>query len=310
MTLAALGAAVLLLGGEGGAGDPGASTLATLTIHPVSGTPVELFALDEVWVDALSEGPGFDLVMSATNPTLIDIDGLSWPTQLTSAQGHTLAISNMSMSIDGTYSNPEVTSPPWYRRKGYSTRDGDLIVRFGYRLTASASQPPGTYTGLFTIEADAPDHNTGQITQQMTLTVEVRAPISVTTHPLDAGVLSAGVSGVVDPGDAAAGRIEIAGDPSASIEVEFSTVPTQLAGPNGATMPVQLTRVSSNSGVSGCDGPTPQNLVQGDLMTDQLPSDPAVVFTICLGGLFDPNLTAEPGDYSGVLTLTVQYAGS
>lgn len=281
-----------------------------LLVSIVPAQPVDLLALDEVWVDAVTDGPAIVLQLDNFKDTYFDFPLLSWPSTLTSGAGHALTIDQVSMTLVTGGRDDVTLSPPATPNKGAKANDGYLEVRFGYRLVASAAQPPGVYSGTFDIEVESTQHDTGVVPAQVTVSVEVMAPISITVHDFDAGVIAPGQFVGVLPWHPEAGRIEVTGQPGAQVQVVYTQVPAAIYNATGASISTNFSAIEWNVETGSCESEVTQLVSQGGQTTGTLPATPGVPWILCVGGSINPPQLTEPGVYSGVLSVDVQYPGS
>jgi hypothetical protein len=284
--------------------------LEELVVTFVPAEPVTLLALDEVWVDAVTEGPAIVLQLDTFKDTNYQFPLLDWPVVLTSAAGQSLTIDNVSMTLVSPGEDDLTTSPPMAPTKSARATDGYMEVRFGYRIDVAPGQPPGTYSGTFAIEVESTRHETGIVPAQITVSVDVIAPISVTVQDFDAGIIAPGESVNVLPWHPEAGRVEVTGEPGAQVDVVYSQVPGSIVNTTGGQLSTGFTVVAAHPTTGSCESESVQLVEQGGQSTGTLPATPGLPWVLCFGGwLYPPQLT-EPGVYSGVLSLTLQYPGS
>jgi hypothetical protein len=133
-------------------------------------------------------------------------------------------------------------------------------------------------------------------------------PLTVTgSQNLVFGAVIPGVPQTILRTDAAfAGRYEMRGSNRAEVRIEF-TLPAAMAGPAGATLPLQFG--------AGDGGRNTENTIGTAVAFD--PRVPLVTnlhangrLYIWLGGTASPSGTQRSGNYTAVITLTASYTGN
>lgn len=123
--------------------------------------------------------------------------------------------------------------------------------------------------------------------------------------PLAFGVVIAGTPVMVlrtDP--VRAGQIDVAAQPNATIILQL-VLPSEMTGPLGATLPVSFG--ANDAGYS------PVSVIGAQTAFDPASSTVVVTNTrngrgsVYLGGTATPSINQPPGNYVGVVTLTVVY---
>ncbi len=144
------------------------------------------------------------------------------------------------------------------------------------------------------------------VTESVNATATILAGLEIRPDTdLAFGELVPGVARTVFNSDADAAQFVVAGAPGATVNLVFTALPTSLAGPGGATLPVAFS--SSAAGF----GPASRTVAQSfDPGSAQVASMGTGTLYIMLGGTASPAPTQTAGSYSGTVTLQVSYSGS
>jgi hypothetical protein len=132
------------------------------------------------------------------------------------------------------------------------------------------------------------------------------APITATgVHDLDFGTVDAGLGPYASP-EAGFGRFNLTGEASASVLVEYTTLPTVLANvmDPSETIPIYFNSTDFILWPSGYPG---SYTGLNPLISQTLAFDGLGNLVVGISGTIDPPLTAVDGDYAGTIVLTVAY---
>lgn len=140
----------------------------------------------------------------------------------------------------------------------------------------------------------------------ITASANVQAPLNVSVDQgLSFGTVLPGVNKTVAPGDAAAGRLQVAGAGIFQVSLDFGTLPTDLSDGGSNTMPIVFGAGSAGHGTSsGSVGTT------FDPATGANANLSAGTLWVFLGGQVQPAVDQAAGSYNADITVTVDYTGS
>ncbi|HET7565194.1 MAG TPA: DUF4402 domain-containing protein [Gemmatimonadaceae bacterium] len=143
-------------------------------------------------------------------------------------------------------------------------------------------------------------------------TATVLQPITITgSNDLQFGNVFPGVNKTVDYTDATnAGKFTVGGDGGAQVAVSF-TLPTDLNGPAGSTLPISTWTGyynTTNSATSGGASFTPSATSFNTNLSGTTGS-PGSLY-VFLGATVTPAVNQTQGAYSNTVTMTVAYTGS
>jgi hypothetical protein len=138
-------------------------------------------------------------------------------------------------------------------------------------------------------------------------TATVLTPLTVTAGPdLDFGTgVFPGVNASVLPTDATAGRFDLAGVASAEVDLDFGTLPAQLAGP-GDNLTITF---SATDGGYGTSQPAQTAFDPAAGAQPRLDAGTGLL-SVWLGGTVAPRADQTAGAYTAGVTLTVNYTGN
>ena len=137
-------------------------------------------------------------------------------------------------------------------------------------------------------------------------TATVLTPLTVTaTNNLDFGTsVFPGVNASVLPTDASAGQFDLGGVANAEVDLDFGTLPAQLAGP-GDNMTISFSATDAGHGTSQ-PAQTAFDPATGSLAN----LDGSGLLSVWIGGTVQPRNDQTSGAYTAGITLTVNYTGN
>jgi len=143
--------------------------------------------------------------------------------------------------------------------------------------------------------------------QQTPLTIRatVLSPISVTATDLNFGNVVRNVTKTINPGSSGSGRWEVTGDVGKEVQLTF-IVPTYISsGSNELSYSCSSTEAKYSTDASGTPGTTFSPL--STITTNLSSSGKLYVF---IGGKLQPTSSQAAGDYTGTITMSIQYTGN
>jgi hypothetical protein len=143
-------------------------------------------------------------------------------------------------------------------------------------------------------------------TADVAATANVLAQLTVSgDRSLNFGNVIPGFARTVTPDQADAGRFILQGAGTLEVELDFGTLPTDLDGPAGATLPLTFGAGSAGYGATG--GAVDSPFDPGAATTANLTGGELFVF---IGGTVTPDAAQATGSYTGTITLSVSYTGN
>ncbi len=164
---------------------------------------------------------------------------------------------------------------------------------------------------LALIAANAPSA-AAQASATINATATVLQPLNVQgTSPLAFGNVYPGVSKTVAYTDATnAGKFSVTGYGGAEVNISF-TLPTDLNGPSGSTLPIAWGTAyhnTANSTASGGTEFTPSSSNTAVRLGGTAPANGSLY--VFLGATVTPTATQAAGNYTNTVTMTVAYTGN
>lgn len=143
------------------------------------------------------------------------------------------------------------------------------------------------------------------LTGTVNATATVNAAISVaSTHTLTFGAVTQNVSKTISATDINAGQLVFSGSPSSPASVTFTSIPSQLVGPGGASLPIDTFSGYFNTSNSPSGGtsfiPSPVAQAAGV-------SSPSGQLYIFFGATVHPALEQPTGAYRATIVMQVAY---
>ena len=163
------------------------------------------------------------------------------------------------------------------------------------------------FVGLLAVcvgrSADA--QQTPVVTATVTATASVSAAITVaSTHTLTFGTVTQNVAKTISANDINAGQLVFSGSPSSPASVTFTSIPTALLGPGGASLPIDTFSGYFNTSNSPSGGtafiPSPVAQAAGV-------SSPSGQLYIFFGATVHPGLEQPTGAYRATIVMQVAY---
>jgi len=145
---------------------------------------------------------------------------------------------------------------------------------------------------------------------------EVLAPISVFgAENLLFDIVSPGIPKTVDLDGSATGgtvtdaeqaaRFDISAGNNANVSLSYTTIPTELDGPDNATMPITFSSAWGTASIYDESGFETVNVTESE-NTDATTSNEGEI-SVFLGGTVTPDNNQSQGTYTADVTLTVEY---
>lgn|GEM_PF-1961542 len=143
------------------------------------------------------------------------------------------------------------------------------------------------------------------LTATVSATAMVNAAISVaSTHTLTFGAVTQNVPKTISATDINAGQLVFSGSPSSPASVTFMSIPSQLVGPGGASLPIDTFSGYFNTSNSPSGGtsfiPSPVAQAAGV-------SSPSGQLYIFFGATVHPALEQPTGAYRATIVMQVAY---
>ena len=143
------------------------------------------------------------------------------------------------------------------------------------------------------------------VTATVDATASVSAAISVaSTHALSFGTVTQNTAKTISATDVNAGQLVFSGAPSSPASVTFTSIPSELVGPGGASLPIDTFSGYFNTSNSASGGtsfiPSPVAQAAGV-------SSPTGQLYIFFGATVHPALEQPTGAYRATLVMQVAY---
>ena len=143
------------------------------------------------------------------------------------------------------------------------------------------------------------------LTAAVNATASVNAAISVaSTHTLTFGSVTQNVPKTIAATDLNAGQLVFLGSPSSPASVTFTSIPTELVGPGGASLPIDTFSgyFNTSNSTSGGTSFIPSPVAQAAGV-----SSPSGQLYISFGATVHPALEQPTGAYRATIVMQVAY---